>query len=56
MIPGVTITITNVENGTSRSMLTNETGLYRSVNLQPGTYNVTADLPGFSTASVGKLQ
>ena len=49
VIPGVTVTITNVENGTSRSMLTNETGVYRAVSLQPGTYNVTADLPGFST-------
>ena len=50
VIPGVTITITNVETGTTRSLLTNETGVYRSANLQPGSYNVTADLPGFATA------
>ena len=35
VIPGVTITITNVETGTTRSILTNETGLYRAASLQP---------------------
>jgi len=50
VIPGVTITITNVATGTARSILTNETGLYRAASLQPGNYNVTADLPGFATA------
>ena len=49
LIPGVTVTITNVETGANRSLLTNESGLYRAPSLPPGTYNVTADLPGFAT-------
>ena len=54
VIPGVTVTITNIKNGTSRSILTNETGVYRAVSLQPGTYNVTADLPGFFDGSAAE--
>src|SRR5437899_10367495 len=32
-----------------RSVITDEQGLYRIVNLRPGTYTVTFTLPGFTT-------
>ena len=51
VIPGATVTITNTGTTAFRSVLTGETGFYRSVNLQPGTYDIAVDLPGFSTAS-----
>jgi hypothetical protein len=51
VIPGATVTITNTGTAAARSVLTGENGLYRSVNLQPGTYDIAVDLPGFSTAS-----
>src|SRR5436190_1349809 len=47
VIPGVTITVTNVATGTSREVLTNEQGIYAATQLQPGTYNIKAELTGF---------
>jgi len=32
-----------------RSVVTDDTGQYRIVDLRPGTYSVTFTLPGFST-------
>src|SRR5215467_5988294 len=47
VIPGVEITVTNTGTDQSRSMLTNETGRYYAPALNPGSYKVTASLPGF---------
>src|SRR5207248_8451308 len=47
VLPGVTVTITSVETGTERSVITNENGLYRAQLLPLGTYRVVAELPGF---------
>lgn len=48
VIPGVSVTIVNVATGVARAQLTNDAGLYRAANLQAGTYDVTAELPGFA--------
>src|SRR5436190_19146082 len=47
VLPGVTVTITNIDTGTERSVVTNENGLYRAFLLPLGTYRVVAELPGF---------
>jgi len=47
VLPGVTVTITNIETGAERSVITNENGLYRAQLLPLGTYRVVAELPGF---------
>ena len=47
VLPGVTVTVTNVETGTVRSVITNESGLYRATLLPLGAYRVTAELQGF---------
>src|SRR5262245_52539462 len=49
LIPGVTITATNVETGVVSTGLTNESGTYNVPSLLPGVYKVTAELPGFQT-------
>src|SRR5260370_3482564 len=49
VLPGVSITITNVETGVARTVVTDATGYYRAPALPPGTYEVTADLTGFVT-------
>jgi Carboxypeptidase regulatory-like domain len=49
LIPGVTITATNVETGVISTGLTNESGTYNVPSLLPGVYKVTAELPGFQT-------
>jgi len=48
-IPGVAITIKNVETGISRNLVTNEVGRYDAVALPAGTYDVTGSLAGFNT-------
>ena len=47
LIPGVTITAKNVDTGVIATQLTNESGIYNFPVLQPGTYEVSAELPGF---------
>jgi len=49
LIPGVTVTATNTNTGIVNTEVTNESGVYQFASLQPGTYKVTAELPGFQT-------
>jgi Carboxypeptidase regulatory-like domain/TonB dependent receptor len=61
VLPGVTVTVTNVDTGTERIVTTNEKGLFRAPLLPLGTYRVVAELQGFKkfeqtgvTLSVGQ--
>ena len=56
LIPGVTVTATNMDTNVSVSQLTNESGAYSFPVLQPGTYRVTADLSGFKKTVHEKIQ
>ena len=47
VLPGVTITLTQVETGTERAIVTNAEGIYSAPFLQIGTYSVKAELTGF---------
>src|SRR3984893_7097591 len=47
VLPGVTVTISNTDTGTERSVVTNEKGLYRAPLLPLGSYRVVAELQGF---------
>src|SRR2546427_1596054 len=49
VLPGVTVTITNVDTGVSRTSVTDNTGWYRAAALMPGTYELSTDLTGFVT-------
>jgi hypothetical protein len=55
-IPGVTITATNTGTGIVTTVLSNEAGAYQFASLQPGTYEIKADLPGFQSAVVKDFQ
>src|SRR5678815_3614701 len=48
LLPGVSVSIRNTETGITRAVLTSEVGAYSAANLQPGTYQVTAEMPAFS--------
>ena len=48
-LPGVTVTITNTATGRAQSIVTGGEGRYRAVTLQPGPYEVVAELQGFAT-------
>jgi hypothetical protein len=47
LLPGVTVTVTNIDTGDQRSVVSNERGLYRAPLLSLGTYRVVAELQGF---------
>ena len=47
VLPGVTVTIDNLDTGDSRVVVTSESGLYRAPLLPLGRYRVTAELTGF---------
>src|SRR5947209_17700255 len=50
VLPGVTVeAASDVLIEKTRSSTTDASGLYRIVDLRPGTYAVTFTLPGFST-------
>ncbi|HEX8029424.1 MAG TPA: carboxypeptidase regulatory-like domain-containing protein [Vicinamibacterales bacterium] len=47
LLPGVTVTLTNLGTGDKRVVVTNEAGIYRAVQLPLGAYSVAAELQGF---------
>src|SRR5438093_5916305 len=51
LLPGVTVTATNLDTGVSRSTVSNDAGIYRIPSLDPGRYNVQAELQGFRIAT-----
>ena len=50
VMPGVTIRVKNVETGQEQTQVSDGQGRYRVPNLPPGSYIVTAELPGFAPA------
>jgi hypothetical protein len=55
-IPGVTITVMNVDTSAKLTTTTNDAGLYRFTGLAPGNYTLTASLSGFKSATVRSLK
>src|SRR4051812_43579816 len=47
VLPGVVVTVRNTDTGETRSVITNDGGVYRAPLLPLGAYRVTAELPGF---------
>jgi len=56
VLPGVTVTATNLETGTAAVALTDERGDYRLPKLAPGKYKVRADLSGFGGLVVPSVE
>ena len=56
LIPGVTVTATNVDTNVTQTTLTNEAGAYNFPVLQPGTYRVSAELQGFKKVDRGAVE
>jgi hypothetical protein len=56
LIPGVTITATNLGTGIVTTVVSNEAGAYNFASLQTGTYKVTAELVGFQTQTYNNVQ
>ena len=49
VLPGVSMTVTNLDTGATREVFTNDLGYYRAPDLPLGNYEVQAMLTGFQT-------
>jgi len=49
VMPGVSITVRNVENNIARKIATSDSGDYTITNLAPGSYEIIAEAAGFRT-------
>src|SRR2546426_862885 len=49
VVPGVNVTLKSVEKGINRTVKTDEGGRYRAPELALGSYEITAEAPGFET-------
>ena len=56
VLPGVTVTVRNMDTNLSREVVTNATGRYRAAALQPGRYEVSVTLSGFEGQPVGNVE
>jgi Carboxypeptidase regulatory-like domain len=54
-LPGVTVTVKNTTVGVTRTVVTNEAGLYTASLLPVGGYEVTFELQGFQTVAVRNI-
>jgi hypothetical protein len=50
VVPGATVAIKNNDNGQTREVTSNGSGLYSAPNLQPSSYEITVSAPGFNRA------
>jgi carboxypeptidase family protein len=56
VLPGVTVTATEITTGRQFVGVTDERGEYRFVNVSPGTYKIRAELTGFATVTTPNLE
>jgi hypothetical protein len=56
VLPGATVSATNLETGTQASAVSDAAGAFRLERLQPGTYKIQAELSGFSTIVNPKVE
>ncbi len=55
ILAGATVTVTDVQRGTSRTLTTDAAGEYSAPGLIPGTYTVRAEAAGFATVEHQKV-
>ncbi len=56
ILPGVTVTATNVATGVARTTVTNGEGVYSMPGLEPGMYRIETELVGFSPSVRNNVQ
>lgn len=52
LIPGVVVTVRNLDENTTRTIDSNSAGLYEALNLKPGRYEILASKSGFASTKV----
>ncbi|HEY2933876.1 MAG TPA: carboxypeptidase regulatory-like domain-containing protein [Acidobacteriota bacterium] len=56
VIPGATVTITNLGTSQRLTLTTSDDGTYAAASLEPVTYRVTTELPGFKKSVVENVK
>jgi hypothetical protein len=56
VLPGVTVTATDRETGRQYVAVSDDRGVYRLVNMPPGTYRFQAELPSFATVEIQTVE
>jgi hypothetical protein len=56
VVPGATVTLTNLDTGVSLVFVTEENGSFEFITVRIGRYKVTAELQGFATAVADNIQ
>ncbi|PYQ11083.1 MAG: hypothetical protein DMF80_22585, partial [Acidobacteria bacterium] len=56
VLPGVTVTVRNMDTNLARETMTDGGGRYRADALQPGRYEVSATLSGFAAKPVADVR
>jgi hypothetical protein len=56
VVPGVTVTLANIDANSQWTTLTDNKGAYQCSNLPPGNYDLNAFLLGFQTATISNLK
>jgi hypothetical protein len=51
LVPGATVTVSNADTGFTRTMVTNDSGVYSFSELPVGRYQIKVELQGFKTAT-----
>ena len=55
LIPSATVTVTAQATGAVSTAQSNETGLFRVLDLRPGRYNVHIEAPGFKAQDIREI-
>lgn len=55
VLPGVALTLRNIDTGVVRTTASEANGTYRFAGLQPGAYEMQVELQGFATVAVDRL-
>ncbi len=56
VLPGVTVTATDLATGRVLAAVSNDHGEYRLQNLLPGRYSIVAELAGFGTVKIPEIE
>ena len=56
VMPGVTVTLTNVATNATRVVQTNESGVYAMPALPPGVYSLKGELQGFRAVERANIE
>ncbi len=56
IVPGATVTVTDVQRGTKRTLVTNDAGVYVAPDLVPSTYAIQVSAKGFATVEHGDIE